>query len=119
MSNETAREIFVSNLRRLMSARRITQMDIATAMRITPSTVSDWYLGKKYPRVDTMQRLADLLEVPMSSLTLPVSDFQINEITEPEKNLLLAYRAAEDTAQRYALEMLLAHPRADAQKNRA
>ena len=89
MPNETAREIFVNNLHRLMSDRRISQMDIATAMKITPSTVSDWYLGKKYPRVDTMQRLADLLEVPMSSLTLPVSDFQIREITEAEKKLLM------------------------------
>ena len=111
MPNETAREIFVSNLRRLMADRRNSQMDIATALNITPSTVSDWYLGKKYPRVDTMQRLADLLEVPMSSLTLPVSDFQINEISEAEKKMLLAYRAADDRAQKDALKMLLDHPR--------
>ena len=111
MPNETAREIFVNNLHRLMSDRRISQMDIATAMKITPSTVSDWYLGKKYPRVDTMQRLADLLEVPMSSLTLHVSDFQVREITEAEKKLLLAYRAADERAQGDALKMLLDHPR--------
>ena len=111
MSNETAREIFVANLRRLMADRRLTQMDVAAAMKLTPSTVSDWYLGKKYPRVDTMQRLADLLEVPMSSLTLPVSDEQIHEITEPEKQLLLAYRAADDRARDDAMKTLLSHPR--------
>ncbi len=41
MPTETAREIFVSNLHRLMDERRINQMDIANALRITPSTVSD------------------------------------------------------------------------------
>ena len=43
----------------------------------------------------------------MSSLTLPVSDFQVREITEAEKKLLLAYRAADERAQGDALKMLL------------
>lgn len=111
MPNETAREIFVENLRRLMDARHLNQTDIAAALGTTPSTVSDWCLGKKYPRVDTMQRLADLLEVPMSSLTLAVSDFSVREITEAEKQLILAYRAADTRAQGDALKMLLDHPR--------
>ena len=119
MSNETAREIFVLNLRRLMAERRITQTDIVTTLRITPSTVSDWCLGKKYPRVDTMQRLADLFDVPMSSLTTPITSTTINEITETEKRLLTAYRAADDRAQEDALEMLLAHPRAKAEESLA
>lgn len=119
MPNETAREIFVSNLHRLMEDRRVSQMDIATVLRITPSTVSDWYLGKKYPRVDTMQRLADLFEVPMSSLTTAVTSNSITEITELEKRLLMAYRAADSRAQEDALEMLLAHPRATTEENLA
>ncbi len=119
MPTETAREIFVSNLHRLMDERRINQMDIANALRITPSTVSDWYLGKKYPRVDTMQRLADLLDVPMSRLTTAVSTASIDEISEAERRLIQAYRAADETAQKYALEMLLAHPRATTEENLA
>ena len=91
MPTETAREIFVSNLHRLMDERRINQMDIANVLRITPSTVSDWYLGKKYPRVDTMQLLADLFDVPMSRLTTAVSTTSIDEISEAEQEEAYLY----------------------------
>ena len=110
MDINTARAIFVLNLRRLMNDRRLNQVDIASALSTTPSTVSDWCLGKKYPRVDTMQRLADLFEVPMSSLTIPVTDISISEITESEKDLIKAYRAADSRAQSDALKILLDHP---------
>lgn len=69
MPNSNAREIFMRNLRHYMDLRHATQADISAALHVTPSTMSDWYLGKKYPRVDSMQRLADFLDIPMSALT--------------------------------------------------
>lgn len=69
MDKTNAREIFKKNLEQTMAAKRINQADIVAALNVTASTVSDWALGKKYPRVDTMQRLADYLGVPMSALT--------------------------------------------------
>ena len=67
--SDTAREIFVKNLRYFMEARGITQADICRELNVSSATVSDWYSGKKYPRVDAMQRLADLLGVRFSTLT--------------------------------------------------
>ena len=66
---DNAREIFVKNLRFLMDARGITQADICRELNVSSATASDWCTGKKYPRVDTMQRLADLLGVMFSTLT--------------------------------------------------
>lgn len=69
MTRANARVIFQRNLQHYTSLRKLSQQDVANSLQITPSTVSDWFLGKKYPRVDTMQRLADLLDIPMSYLT--------------------------------------------------
>jgi len=66
---DNARETFVRNLRYLMDARGITQADICRELGVSSTTVSDWCTGKKYPRVDVMQRLADLLGVLFSTLT--------------------------------------------------
>lgn len=66
---DNAREIFVRNLRYLMNARGISQADICRELGTSSTTVSDWCTGKKYPRVDAMQRLADLLGVLFSTLT--------------------------------------------------
>ena len=67
--SDQAREIFVENLRRLMESRGISQADICRELEVSSATVSDWCNGKKYPRIDAMQRLADLLGVKYSTLT--------------------------------------------------
>ena len=75
---DNAREIFVRNLRYLMNARGISQADICRELGISSTTVSDWCTGKKYPRVDAMQHLADLLGVLFSTLTTEggIQDFE-------------------------------------------
>ena len=64
-----ARDTFVANLNRYMKLRGIEQADLVQTLELSASTVSDWANGKKYPRVDSMQRLADALGVAMSELT--------------------------------------------------
>ena len=66
---DNAREIFVRNLRYFMEVRGISQADICRELDVSSATVSDWCSGKKYPRIDKMQRLADLLGVNYSTLT--------------------------------------------------
>jgi transcriptional regulator with XRE-family HTH domain len=67
--SDNAREIFVKNLRYLMDARGITQADICRVLDVSSATASDWCTGKKFPRIDKLQRLADLLGVRLSTLT--------------------------------------------------
>lgn len=65
---DTARETFVKNLRHLMEAKGISQADISRELDVSSATASDWCTGKKYPRIDVMQRLAELLGVRYSTL---------------------------------------------------
>ena len=65
---DNTRAVFVKNLNELMRRRGKTQADIVVELGVTSATVSNWCTGKKYPRVDAMQRLADFLGVSMSAL---------------------------------------------------
>jgi transcriptional regulator with XRE-family HTH domain len=67
--SDTAREIFVRNLRYFMEQRGITQADICRELNVSSATVSDWCTGNKYPRIDNMQRIAELLGILYSTLT--------------------------------------------------
>jgi transcriptional regulator with XRE-family HTH domain len=73
-----AREIFVKNLKYFMESRGISQADICRELNRSSATVSDWCSGKKYPRIDAMQQLADLLGVKYSTLTTErgIKDFE-------------------------------------------
>jgi len=108
---EEARKIFVKNLDRLMRIRHVNQADIARHLGLTASTVSDWCLGKNYPRVDRMQQLADFLGVPMRYLTTESNPYEVPSLlSKEEQELVVLYRAAEKTAREYAREMLASHP---------
>lgn len=103
-SEEEARRAFVNSLDRLMKLRGITQADISQAMNLTASTVSDWCLGKSYPRIDRMSRLADLLGVTVCDLV------SFADSDDRERRLVKAWREADKNAQDFALEMLENHP---------
>lgn len=87
---ENQRLIFVKNLKQIMSARSISQADIVVALGVSSSTVSDWVKGKKYPRVDVLQALADYLGVLPSDLQSDKNSFE-DELTEKEKRFLEAF----------------------------
>ena len=71
MSNttaENAKKIFSKKLNYYMNKKGISQSDIAAKFDLTASTVSDWCNGKKYPRVDKIQLLADYFGILKSDL---------------------------------------------------
>ena len=67
--SDNAREIFIKNLRYIMEKKGITQADICRELKIPSATISNWCTGQRYPRIDKMQQLADMLGVAFSTLT--------------------------------------------------
>ena len=60
-SKQKQKDIFSKNLKYQLNIHKKTQADIVNDLNITSSTVSDWVNGKKYPRMDKVQILADYL----------------------------------------------------------
>lgn len=95
MKNNSADEnkrIFAKNFNYYLTINNKTQSDIVQDLKITASTVSDWSNGKKYPRVDKMQMLADYFGVLKSDLTEEheeaklTDDIELQEYLEELKN---------------------------------
>lgn len=66
--NQVQKEIFAKNLNYWMNNRNKTQMDLMNDLGLSSSTVSDWCNAKKYPRMGTVQMLADYLGILKSDL---------------------------------------------------
>lgn len=96
---ENQRDVFVKNLREAMNARGVSQTDIVSALQTSTSTVSDWVSGKRYPRIDAMQRLADYLGVLVSDLTREEKPVTVDGLSEREERFLWLYDQLGDGAQ--------------------
>lgn len=61
--------VFSNNLKRYMEREKMNTADLANALSLPFSTVSDWVHGRKYPRMDKVQAVADLFGIMKSDLT--------------------------------------------------
>lgn len=86
------KKIFAKNFNYYLSINKKNQANIVEDLNITASTVSDWANGKKYPRVDKMQLLADYFGILKSDLTEEhestklTDDVELQEYLEELKN---------------------------------
>lgn len=107
---DNAREIFAKNFSYLLDQRGKTQLDVANHLHVATGTVSSWANGQKFPRIDSLQKIAEYLSVRMSILT-EENGMSVFTEEENEKKLIMAYRAADDRSREDALKLLLDHPR--------
>lgn len=84
---ERNRKIFARNFNYYLTIRHKTQNDIVQDLGMTSSTVSDWATGKKYPRVDKMQLLADYFGILKSDLTEEHTEAQLTDDIELQEYL--------------------------------
>lgn len=69
MVQKSAKEIFSENLLSLLDKKGIDQKQLAIELNISPSSVTHWIKGNKYPRIGKIEEIAEYFNVPMSRLT--------------------------------------------------
>ena len=62
------KEIFAYNLNFYMNENGKSRTDLAEALGISYFTVTDWVNGKKYPRMDKVEKLAKYFNIKISDL---------------------------------------------------
>lgn len=62
------KNVFAENLQYYMNEKGVTRRDISEALDISYFTVTSWVNGKKYPRMDKVERLADYFGILKSDL---------------------------------------------------
>ena len=68
MSDLGNKEIFSRNLRKYMKLNNKDRNDVSRDLGIPYSTLTDWYNGNIYPRIDKIQLLANYFEIKKSDL---------------------------------------------------
>lgn len=68
MSDLGNKEIFAENLKYYMKMHEIDRNNICKILDIPYTTLSDWLNGKKYPRIDKIEILANYFNIEKSDL---------------------------------------------------
>lgn len=67
------KEVFAKNLKTYMSKNGKDRKEVATELGVAYSTLTDWVNGKKFPRIDKVEMLAEYFGVSKSDL---IEDFE-------------------------------------------
>lgn len=82
----TNREAFRKLLPKYMSKNNMNNRELAKAVGMSESTVHCWLTGKAFPRIDVIQKIADVLNCSTDDLlvtqTLSIPDFTMTVNTE-------------------------------------
>ena len=102
------KNIFSVNLKRYMNENDKTRKEVCEAIGVSYYTFSDWVNGKKYPRMDKVEKLANYFGILKSDL---IEDKQKqptgNELSYRKKEFIRRVSEMSD-AQLDRLEQILA-----------
>lgn len=104
---------FGNNLRRLRKAKHLSMDALAEIAGTSKQVLSRYENGERVPKISMVKKLADALGVSIGELSGESEDSNtivFTDLSLVERQLILAYRAADVRAKEDALQMLLSHP---------
>lgn len=84
------KEIFAANLQYFLDRTGIDRIDLCNALDIPYTTLAGWLSCATYPRINTLQKLADYFNIAKSDLTENKSHdtMTLNNLTEKQREVL-------------------------------
>lgn len=64
----TILEMFSKNLDYIMTEKKMSNTELANGIGVTPTTIGYWRNGKKFPRMDKVDKICRFLQVSRSDL---------------------------------------------------
>ncbi|HEY9574043.1 MAG TPA: helix-turn-helix transcriptional regulator [Lachnospiraceae bacterium] len=68
MSEKEFNQIFSHNLNRYLQEHKMTQLDLAERLSVSPASVSHWCNGAKSPRMDKIDKMCSIFGILRSDL---------------------------------------------------
>ncbi|MBR5199868.1 MAG: helix-turn-helix transcriptional regulator [Bacteroidales bacterium] len=101
------REVFAKNLSKYLARSGRSQREMAEIVGVSPSTFNDWVNGRKYPRIDKIEFMANYFGILKSDLIEDKKDSPNDlPINEGEKMLLNLFRKIPESDQEMVLQMI-------------
>ena len=96
MPIEDIKRNFSETLKAIMQKHGKTQGDLVKDLNFRQATVSDWLNGKKYPRMDKIEKLANYFDISINelllqSVTVPVPASSSLSLTQQEETHIKKY----------------------------
>lgn len=87
---EQRRKVFAKNLQKELDKRQLSRQELARLIGVSYSTVCEWMLGNKTPRMDKVTKLEKLFNVGLSDLfdEEHPTDQQVDEVSEERREFL-------------------------------
>lgn len=83
---------FSKNLKEIMNKHCKSQGDLVRDLNFRQATVSDWLNGKKYPRMDKIEKLANYFNISINDLLIQTSSPAPLSLTQQEETHIKKYR---------------------------
>ena len=110
MSNIGNKETMAKNLQYYIKRSGKSQKDLAEMVGVAYSTFNDWVKGKKYPRIDKIEMLANFFRIQKSDLIEEKGDkantLDVVSVTEGERLLLDLFSQVPEESQEMVLDMI-------------
>ena len=92
MTNLGNKDVFAKNLKKYMQLNGKTRNEVCHALGLKYTTFADWVNGKKYPRMDKIEMLANYFGIKKSDLIEDNDSFLIELVEDSNKDeRLIAY----------------------------
>jgi transcriptional regulator with XRE-family HTH domain len=82
MSMESLKQTIAQNIRDFRSAKNISAAEMGRKLGVSQSTVSDWETGKKMPRAEVIEKIADYFGI-MRTEILTSRDERVRQAKKP------------------------------------
>lgn len=81
------------NIKKYRKANKMTQKELGEKVGVSTAAVSNWETGSNSIDIDSLFKVCNVLNVPISQMTDTMGTF---DLTQHEQSLILAYRDATD-----------------------
>ena len=101
MSGLGNKEIFARNLMRYVNQTGRSQKELAEIIGVAQPTFNEWCRGRKYPRIDKIEMLADFFGIQKSDLIEDKTGADNTDLSFAKRKLIdLAQGCSEEDAER-------------------
>ena len=99
------KEIFIRNLKRYLAETGTKQNTIAKIVGVSTGTISDWMMGRTYPRMDKIQALADYFGIKKSDLVEDVN-VATEVVSEEDQKILDMFHKIPEEKREFVLSTI-------------
>lgn len=102
------KNIFAENLNYYMDLHQKSRREVSEALDVSYYTFTDWVKGKKYPRMDKVEMLANYFGILKSDLIEEKKPSSLKDVklSEGEQALIELFRRIPEDKQELVLQMI-------------